>query len=129
MPVRTRRSGSGGEPQRPASARSSERRHNHQQQHQQQQQQPRQHHPRATAASSSTRKVTSAIPGLSVAEVRRVLDAIRKSWSDREADPFELSAHAIGDLDVQSFALAFVVGQHQKRHARKRRASSSSEEA
>lgn len=76
----------------------------------------------APARKAISRKVTSAIPGLSVAQVRRVLDTIRRSWGDRDETPFELSAHAIEDMNVQQFALAFVIGHHQKRHARKRQA-------
>ena len=78
-------------------------------------QQKQQHGKGARVANQ--RKVTSAIPGLSVAEVRRVLDTIRRGWAGRAEARFELSAHAINEMTVQDFALAFVMG-HQRRRAR-----------
>ena len=65
------------------------------------------------------RIITSAIPQLSVTEVRRGLDLIRRRWADRHRSAFELSGQATGGLTVQAFALKFLLGHHAKRHARR----------
>ena len=77
----------------------------------------RRSHGAKSARVANPRRVTSAIPGLSIADVRRVLDTIRRGWTARTEARFELSAHAINDMTVQDFALAFVMG-HQRRRAR-----------
>ena len=65
------------------------------------------------------RVVTSAIPGMTVTEVRRDLDALRKYWSFCEAhhhdldDAFRLSTEK---YDIQTFCFKFVMGHHMKRH-------------
>ena len=70
------------------------------------------------------RVVTSAIPDMSVTEVRRALDSIRKRWATR-ADaahpPFVISAPmdcGSRDLRMDEFAFEFILGHHRKRHAK-----------
>ena len=73
------------------------------------------------------RKMTSAIPGLSVAEVRRGLARCRERWATSGGSrPFDPSSDVgVGGLSLQSFAFLFVRGHHIKRHdkSRKRRDS------
>ena len=47
------------------------------------------------------RKVTSAIDGMSVAEVRRALDVVRKGWNDEA--PFHLTAPLFNGMTQQQF--------------------------
>lgn len=63
------------------------------------------------------RVVTSAIPGLSIAEVRKGLDQIRQSWANRDEEPFRPHTMSIQSyqLTAQEFCLRFVLGQHLKR--------------
>ena len=63
------------------------------------------------------RVVTSAIPGLSIAEVRKGLDQIRQSWANRDEEPFRPHTMSIQSYNVtaQEFCLRFVLGQHLKR--------------
>lgn len=63
------------------------------------------------------RKVTSAIADLTVSEVRRGLDTVRKLWNQTPAE-FHLLALAFGDRSVQQFCYEFVLGNHIKRHAK-----------
>ena len=67
------------------------------------------------------RKVTSAIDGMSVAEVRRALDIVRKGWSDDEA-PFHLTAPLFNGMSQQQFCTELTLGHHTKRHAKSKRA-------
>ncbi len=59
----------------------------------------------------------SAVSGMTVAEVRRAMDAARTLW--RQATPLALSTPlcACGDetLTLQGFCTRFVLGQHKKR--------------
>jgi len=73
-----------------------------------------------TTTRSARREITSAIPQLTVPEVRRGLDLVRRAWGERAEVPFELSAPSVGDLTVQDFCFQFLLGQHRKRHARRR---------
>lgn len=71
----------------------------------------------------SKRVVTSAIPDMSVGEVRRNLDAVRKRWKDASTErPFYLTDTLTdtSNVTVQQFALKFVVGHHFKRHNQKK---------
>ena len=73
----------------------------------------------ATKRSSSARNkrlVTSAIPGLSVAQVRKMLELIRKRWqSSSETESFFISEQLPNNMTIQEFAFKFVLGHHLKR--------------
>jgi len=63
------------------------------------------------------RVVTSAIPGLSVGEVRRHLDYMRHQWTNANTKPFFITESLPNtNLNFQTFALLFIKGQHEKRH-------------
>ena len=63
------------------------------------------------------RVVTSAINGMTVGEVRRCLDHMRRQWSNANTDPFFITDMLPQDaMSIQTFSLLFVKGQHQKRH-------------
>jgi hypothetical protein len=69
------------------------------------------------------RKITSAIPALSVNNVRKCLDAMRKHWDNNAMPPlysqkFPPELHLDG-MSYSKFAYAFVLGQHLKRHKKK----------
>ena len=70
------------------------------------------------------RMVTSAIHDMSVTEVRRDLDCLRKYWAfcdtnDTDVDPaYRLST---GKHDIQTFCLKFMMGHHMKRHQKSQR--------
>jgi hypothetical protein len=67
------------------------------------------------------RIITSAIDGMSVAEVRRALSTMRKSWEECSGDkgskkPFYMTSDPIvRGLSVQEFSYMFVRGHHTKR--------------
>ena len=73
---------------------------------------------------SKRRVVTSAIPDMSVTEVRRALDSIRKRWLSRDdatQPPFVISAPLdVGsrEMRVDEFTFQFILGHHRKRHAK-----------
>lgn len=71
----------------------------------------------------SKRVVTSAIPDMSVAEVRRGLDFVRTRWRTQETDnvPFRLSTKLFNHMSVQDFCFKFTLGHHYKRHAKSKR--------
>lgn len=59
--------------------------------------------------------------GLSVAEVRTALFALRHAWYEKctpDGPPFLFSDPAIGDLSMATFGCIFDYGQHVKRHQR-----------
>ena len=76
--------------------------------------------------SGEKRTVTSAIDDMTVTEVRRDLDCLRKYWSfcednDRCIDTdYRLST---GKYDIQTFCLKFMMGHHMKRHNKSHRRS------
>ena len=63
----------------------------------------------------------SAIPDMTVAEVHRHLDFMRSMYADRRTCPFFLTDELQNGMTYQEFSFLFVMGQHQKRHARSRR--------
>jgi len=67
------------------------------------------------------RKVTSAIEGMSVAEVRRGLDAVRTKWT-AQPPRFYFTDKILRDMTVQRFCVEFTLGHHTKRHAKSKRA-------
>ena len=61
--------------------------------------------------------MTSAITNMSVAEVRRALSQLRKSWRQHSVvQPFCPSNVLIDDMTIADFALRFLMGHHSKRH-------------
>lgn len=78
-----------------------------------------------TTPVSNKRIVTSAIDGISVAEVRRGLDNMRRLWKTRsDSQPFFLSEMLFNGMNVQEFAFQFVMGHHHKRHNKSKRTAS-----
>mgnify|MGYP004183752355 FL=1 len=72
------------------------------------------------------RKVTSAIEGMSVAEVRRGLDAVRTQW--HQGTPrFYFTEKLFNGMTVQEFCTKFTLGHHTKRHAKSKRGGGSSD--
>lgn len=67
------------------------------------------------------RRVTSAIDGMSVAEVRRALDIVRKSWNNEEA-PFHFTDTLFNGMTHQQFCMELTLGHHTKRHAKSKHA-------
>jgi hypothetical protein len=67
------------------------------------------------------RVVTSALPGISVSDVRRLLDTVRKQWKEQSDEkPFCIFNPLNDEITVQEFCYAFVDGNHIKRHKIKR---------
>ena len=65
--------------------------------------------------------ITSAIPGMTVAEVRKQLDKLRKQWDRRSyGSPFFLCNNLPADIAVDEFSTDYVMGQHQKRQRKKK---------
>jgi hypothetical protein len=59
---------------------------------------------------------------MSVGEVRRGLDHMRKRWRDQTKDePFFIDEEMPNGMRMQDFALLFVMGHHYKRHNKQRR--------
>jgi hypothetical protein len=71
----------------------------------------------------SKRIVTSAIPDMTVAEVRRGLDFVRTQWRAQEdgTGQFRLSTELFNGMSVQEFCFKFTLGHHYKRHAKSKR--------
>jgi hypothetical protein len=63
------------------------------------------------------RVVTSAIDGLTVADVRRNLDMLRRRWKQQEAgETFYLTDPLGNGFTADTFAVKFIIGHHFKRH-------------
>ena len=78
-------------------------------------------------AAEAERRPQGAAAPLSVAEVRRALSYIRKSWEDQQLDegrrPFYLSdtiAHSVRarNQSIEHFSLTFVLAHHTRRLAK-----------
>jgi hypothetical protein len=66
------------------------------------------------------RVVTSAIDGMSVGEVRKNLDVVRKRWKQQNSEtPFFITDPVANGLTVETFAFKFLLGHHFKRHQKK----------
>ncbi len=66
---------------------------------------------------ANKRIVTSAISGMTVGEVRKNLDAMRRQWVNANSESFFITDTLSHEsMSIQTFALLFVKGQHQKRH-------------
>lgn len=73
-----------------------------------------------TDKKQTKRVMTSAIPSMSVAEVRRCLAHIRKFWKHSTTEaPFLPSIEILPGQSIEEFALHFVRGHHDKRHNKK----------
>lgn len=71
------------------------------------------------------RVTTSAIDGMTVAEVRRALSTIRKSWDEASTKdggaPFFMTGDPlVRGYSVQDFSYMFVQGHHAKRLSKNR---------
>lgn len=82
---------------------------------------------------SSKRVVTSAIEGMTVAEVRKGLDVIRSCWKSQQSadnshahDSFHLCNTIFNGMTIQDFCFQFTLGHHHKRHAKSKKAKQSS---
>ena len=74
------------------------------------------------------RVITSAISDMSVAEVRKALASIRKTWEEtlacERSRPMYMSDEAlVQGCSVQEFSFRFVLGHHEKRLSKTRNAS------
>jgi hypothetical protein len=78
--------------------------------------------PAAIAAATnplSAGHVSSAIPDLSVADIRRALALLRDQWTSSTPDaPMFICDKLFRDMTIQEFTSRFVLGQHLKRHAK-----------
>tara|TARA_B100000945_G_C20397353_1_gene605516 strand:+ start:1672 stop:1941 length:270 start_codon:yes stop_codon:yes gene_type:complete len=65
------------------------------------------------------RRMTSAIPDMTVADVRKALASMRRDWAKHSCvQPFFPSQTLTNELTVSEFAFLFVMGHHAKRHAK-----------
>ena len=65
------------------------------------------------------RVMTSAIPDMSVADVRKALQKVRKSWQAHDAmNPMTTTVCVTGTMSAGQFCFLFVRGHHLKRHAK-----------
>jgi len=63
------------------------------------------------------RVMTSAIDGMSVADVRKCLGEVRKQWTQQTVElPFFPTDKLSNGMMIQEFSLRFQKGHHQKRH-------------
>lgn len=66
---------------------------------------------------ANRRVMTSAIDGMSVADVRKCLGEVRKQWTQQTVDhPFFSTDKLSNGMMIQEFSLRFQKGHHQKRH-------------
>ena len=68
---------------------------------------------------TKSRRVTSAIEGMTVAEVRRGLDTLRSKWTescDNSENGFFICNTIYNGMEFQELAFQFVKGHHCKRH-------------
>ena len=59
--------------------------------------------------------------GMSVAEVRRGLDAVRTQWHQGGGARFYFTEKLFNGMTVQEFCTKFTLGHHTKRHAKSKR--------
>jgi hypothetical protein len=74
-----------------------------------------------TGSSRFPNGATSAIPGMSVGEMRQHLHQLRTQWKQRTgANPFlittKLESTSSRNLTMEEFAVKFVLGHHLKRY-------------
>ena len=85
---------------------------------------------RSMSEVSERRLMTSAICGLTVADVRKCLAKLREMWAAHAPDyPMDLSTDVWVNQDSQlsasEFAFKFVIGHHKKRHLKGKGSSGS----
>jgi CBS domain-containing protein len=79
-----------------------------------------------TKKMSHKRIMTSAIPKMSVAEVRKALGEVRKRASVQTVQcPLFITDMLTDELSIQEFSLKFVCGHHDKRHNKGKRKGNS----
>lgn len=64
---------------------------------------------------------------MSVAEVRRGLDAVRTKWNQQPAR-FYFTEKLFNGMSIQQFCTAFTLGHHTKRHAKSKTGARSAAE-
>lgn len=71
------------------------------------------------------RVMTSAIEGMSVADVRKCLADVRRQWAEHSPDrPFRgcnqvrCVPDSTASMNVEELAFAFITGHHNKRHSK-----------
>lgn len=65
----------------------------------------------------SATSATSAIPGMTVAQVRKALASLRDTWaSATDTHPLYTSLPLIDGMTIGTFCMQFVLGHHWKRH-------------
>jgi len=70
----------------------------------------------------SKRVMTSAIPNMTVAEVRKALGEVRKrATAQTPGKPFYITDMLTEKMTMQDFCLKFVCGHHDKRHNKGKR--------
>lgn len=66
---------------------------------------------------TNQRVMTSAIPGVSVAEIRKALQQVRDRWRKHSPEtPIYLTETLFNDMTIEQFAFLFVLGNHVRRH-------------
>lgn len=66
---------------------------------------------------------------MTVAEVRRGLDSMRRKWKCRGMDdPFYVSEIILNNMTMQEFGFKFVMGHHYKRHNKSKKQVDGEEE-
>ena len=68
------------------------------------------------------RNVTSAVPNMTVANVRKALSALRQDWKQQSWHaPFDSMTIVHGDMTYERFAYNFLLGHHIKRHQKSKK--------
>jgi hypothetical protein len=76
----------------------------------------------STTNNSKKRVMTSAIPEMTVAEVRKSLGEVRRRAATQTPEqPFFITDSLTPDFTMQQFCLKFVCGHHDKRHNKGKR--------
>tara|TARA_Y100000389_G_scaffold198558_1_gene235295 strand:- start:1783 stop:2040 length:258 start_codon:yes stop_codon:yes gene_type:complete len=68
------------------------------------------------------RNVTSAVPNMTVANVRKALAALRQDWKNQSWEaPFDPTTVVHEDMTYERFAYNFLLGHHMKRHQKSKK--------
>ena len=68
------------------------------------------------------RNVTSAVPSMTVAHVRKALAALRQDWLNQSWDaPFDPTTVVHERMTYERFAYDFLLGHHIKRHQKSKK--------
>ena len=71
-----------------------------------------------TRSKAAATQVSSAIPGMSVLEVRRGMDAVRSAYHD---GTLVLTDPLVGPMTAAEFCTRLCIGQHNKRRLKRAR--------